>query len=769
MLFVPPQHGKLISHDTPVLTAVGWKTHGDLMPGDYVFGRKGQPVRVTAVSEEDQADQLVSFTDGSQIQCHARHEWVVFDRSSHGSPQCRLETGAMKEQGVWLGVRGRRGGRGRFQLDANVPIDFPEQDLDLHPYILGVWLGNGAESKNCIVHSSADSALVERVEALGIRRTTTTVHAMTGVYTSYFHALYGLLKQNDLLGHKHIPEKYLIASRSQRLELLAGLIDADGYLYHKNGRVTYSSCSEEIIEGVRKLVVSLGWRVSIAAADPVVSSSGIHGRQVVYQLCFNPTQELPVTLVRKQVIGKDPMIRRRSITAIQTVAPKLGRCIQVEGGIYLVGKTLIPTHNSEISTRSFPAWVLGQAPDTKIAICSYSATLASSFNRDIQIRMDDSRYQALFPNTRLNSRNLITVAVGGVPRNSEVFGVVGHEGFVKTVGVGGSLTGTPVDLGIIDDPVKDRDTAMSLTIRNKTWAWYTDVFETRLHNDSAQVMILTRWHEDDNAGRALARDGIYSESNPDGWVVISFPALRTEDVNDFDPRSLGEALWPERHSQAKIEKVKRDNAVTFNSMYQQDPKPSKDVLVFPDWIEVPEFPRYLEDKAFYAGDFGFTNHPTACVKIAVEGPNIYCDELFYERGLTNPDILHRYQALSLSTQKESYWDGAEPKSITELRRGSFLNVGGNAVRLPGINAINQYKPQGSIVAGISKLKEYRVHYTARSRNLKQEINNYQWIMNGAVSTNEPVDDFNHAIDAIRAGVFTKYGSQRRSTSGFDNS
>ncbi len=425
-----------------------------------------------------------------------------------------------------------------------------------------------------------------------------------------------------------------------------------------------------------------------------------------------------------------------------------------------------PQHGkSEISTRSYPAWVLGKDPDRKIVVASYSATLASSFNRDIQRRMDDEPYYRLFPATRLNATNVVTVAKGVALRNSEIFEVVGRRGFVKTVGVGGSLTGTPVDDGIIDDPIKDRQDAQSLTIRENLWNWYTDVFETRLHNHSAQVLIQTRWHEDDLGGRLLARDGILSPENPTGWRVVSFPALRTEDINDFDPRPLGQALWPERHSQAKIEKIRDENPVTFNSLYQQDPKPSLEALVFGDWKECDEFPADCE-VIFNGMDFGYTNDPTALIRIGKMGRRLYLDELLYETGLTNPDIAQRFEALRIPRHQETYADSAEPKSIEELRRGTILPGG---TRLPGLMVLPTTKGPDSISAGINKLKEFEVYVTRRSRNLLRERNNYQWIMMGGVATNTPIDAFNHGIDAVRGAVFTKYFRPPRTLRGADNS
>lgn len=414
-----------------------------------------------------------------------------------------------------------------------------------------------------------------------------------------------------------------------------------------------------------------------------------------------------------------------------------------------------PQHGkSELSTRSLPAWVLGKNPDEKIVVASYAASLASGFNRDIQRRIDSDEYRLLFQNTKLNGSNLTSGATGGALRNSEIFEIVGRNGFVKTVGRGGGLTGTPVDLAIIDDPIKDREEAQSPKILETLWGWYVDVIETRLHNFSRVILIQTRWAEDDLAGRLLKRDGHYNAvSNPNGWVVLRFPALKTSDVNDYDSRPLDAALWPERHSWERLNKVRQTSTVTFNALYQQDPKPSTDALVFPKWSTVESFPLDCQSE-FYVLDFGFTNDPTAVALCGILGRNLYVKELIYETGLTNQDILRRWHDLRLSTTVEVYCDKAEPKSIAELK-GGFRDIQ-TSTFYKGINALPTIKGPGSIIAGINKLNDYRVFYTVGSVNLNYERNHYQWIMLDGKPTNVPIDRDNHLIDAIRGGVYTKY-------------
>ena len=238
-----------------------------------------------------------------------------------------------------------------------------------------------------------------------------------------------------------------------------------------------------------------------------------------------------------------------------------------------------PQHGkSEISSRRFPAYVLGKNPDTKIGVCSYSATLSESFNRDIQRIIDSPEYHELFPDTILNSSRVSNGTTSGYLRNTQIFETVGKKGFVKTVGVGGSLTGTPLDLGIIDDPFKDRIEANSETYRERVWGWYQDVFLTRMHNDSKQLMLFTRWHEDDLAGRILdPKNKHYNAEEAAKWTVIALPALKEEKppikcaIDIGDNRKIDEALWESKHGAEKYKLRRIINPTGFNSLDQQRP------------------------------------------------------------------------------------------------------------------------------------------------------------------------------------------------------
>jgi len=265
-----------------------------------------------------------------------------------------------------------------------------------------------------------------------------------------------------------------------------------------------------------------------------------------------------------------------------------------------------PQHGkSELSSRRFPAYVLGRNPKAKIGVASYSGDLSSSFNRDCQNIIDDERYIDVFPETRLKGDN--SLKHGGELRNNHFFEIVKHRGFFKSVGVGSGLTGTPLDLGIVDDPFKDREEANSETYRNKVWNWYQDVFLTRMHNDSKQLLLFTRWHEDDIAGRILnPKSKYYNAKEAAEWTVIAIPALKEstpplkQAIEIADPREIGEALWESRHAAEKYERRKLINPTGFNSLDQQRPTAQGGNKIRKEWFEIKkenELPFNMSDVA----------------------------------------------------------------------------------------------------------------------------------------------------------------------------
>jgi len=270
----------------------------------------------------------------------------------------------------------------------------------------------------------------------------------------------------------------------------------------------------------------------------------------------------------------------------------------IKGDIKRLMITMPPQHGkSEGSTRRLPSKMLGIDPDRKIAVASYNATFARKFNRDIQRIIDDKEYYKLFPDTVLNESNVVTVSDSYL-RNSEEFEIVNHRGSLKAVGRGGSLTGNPLDVMIMDDVYKDYAEGNSPVIRDAVWDWYTSVVKTRLHNDSQELIVFTRWHEDDLIGRLEKKENVIEIDNledldgldPRDWVKINFEAIKTGDPTGIDPREKGEPLWKEKHSLTKLEDARALDPEQFNCLYQGNPMSSEGRLYkdFKTYSKLPD-------------------------------------------------------------------------------------------------------------------------------------------------------------------------------------
>jgi len=237
-----------------------------------------------------------------------------------------------------------------------------------------------------------------------------------------------------------------------------------------------------------------------------------------------------------------------------------------------------PQHGkSTLSSILFPAYALGKNPDERIALVSYGAGLSSGFAAKTQGMISSAKYAEIFPHTRL-ARTKEEQTLSQKTRSK--FGVVGFDGFLDAVGIQGALTGKSVTLGIIDDPFKDRISSMSANQREKVWGFYLDVFRTRLNNLSRQLLLFTRWHEDDLAGRILN-----DEKESKGWEVVSFPAI-LEELSEGDPRQIGDVLWPEFQSKQRIYEQRELDPVSFEALYQQQPTAAKGNLILRDWFPI---------------------------------------------------------------------------------------------------------------------------------------------------------------------------------------
>lgn len=559
---LPPQHGKLLADSTPVLTTKGWRKHGHLKPGDYVFHPSGKPVRVMAVSAPALATVEVALSTGETIKCHERHEWVLF-RDKHG-PET-WEAGALIEERLHRGERGGRGSRAVFQLPFVSPLAPPEANLLIDPYALGVWLGDGKSTDFTICGVDG-----EAFDSIPYEPSWEAVHKDTGVrYVGY--AKQGLrekLRSMGLLENKRIPGEYMAASEAQRMELLAGLIDTDGSLHKPTGQYRFINANPKLVEDVVSLVYSFGWKCSVSWSNPVKSSSGIGGQQSVAQVGFTPLKPIPCRIPRKQS-GQMALRRKVSVVSVRrSDTPEQGRCIQVDApdGLYLAGRTMQPTHNSSLLSIEAPSWVLGVRPTARVAVTGFSHTLVTKFSKAIRARMESPLYQLVFPGIH---------PVKGSNKADEWVSTKG--GGVVAKSAGSKLTGRRVDWLIMDDVHPGRAEAESETLRKKVVEWYFGDCLTRLHPTAKQFLIGTRFHPDDLIGK-LTSDEYNAQLDAEGrkdkrFNYVNIPALLDEGETDVLGREPGEALFPEERPTSYLLGLKASiPSYEWDSQFQGKPR-----------------------------------------------------------------------------------------------------------------------------------------------------------------------------------------------------
>ena len=220
---------------------------------------------------------------------------------------------------------------------------------------------------------------------------------------------------------------------------------------------------------------------------------------------------------------------------------------------------------SELVSRKFPAYAFGVDPNLQIIATSYGADMAQRFNRDVQRVIDNDLYHAVFPETSLNKANVRSTSKGAYIRTSDLFEIVGHTGSYRSCGVGGGITGMGADILIIDDPVKDRKSANSATVRQSIYEWYTSTAYTRLSPGGGVIVMCTRWHVDDLLGLLLKEE----QNGGDKWKVINYPAI---DEHDEPHRKAGEALHPERYPIESLLKITGAvGSADLASLYQGRP------------------------------------------------------------------------------------------------------------------------------------------------------------------------------------------------------
>ena len=243
--------------------------------------------------------------------------------------------------------------------------------------------------------------------------------------------------------------------------------------------------------------------------------------------------------------------------------------------------TMPPRHGkSMLTSQYFPAWYIGTMKSKRVILASYEADFAAGWGRKVRDTLAE------------HGKEIFNVEINNNSSAAFRWDLKGFKGGMDTAGVGGPMTGKGADLLIIDDPVKNNEQAMSASYREKMFDWYRSTALTRLEPGGSVIIIQTRWHEDDLAGRCM------TESLADGepWDVIDFPAIAT--AEDKLGRKVGDALWPARFDVDALATIQKEiGSYWWNALYQQKPQPPGGSIFKSAWF------RYFFDGADSNGIF----------------------------------------------------------------------------------------------------------------------------------------------------------------------
>jgi hypothetical protein len=574
LVSMPPQEGKAlpacgvilgmsVTPETQLPTPTKFLTVEDIRPGDIVFHPDGHPIKVIAKTpiQKDRPMFRVTTSDDRTVVVDEQHLWTVRDlrrsrtengKSRRGGPweqktTRELMTGGLEREPPRVRPSGTVAHAYRYTLPRQYLIDSPDHtDLPIPPYVFGLWLADGNSDGPRITEGLDDA---DELSA-NIERTGVTIRSRTCMLNSRGRAalLYlqlgergefsRTLRDLGVFQNKHIPDVYLTAGTSQRLELLRGLLDGDGAI-STNGstyRVEYSSCRERLSEGVLYLARSLGWRAKINQ-----SSSSLDGerKQDRYRVTFTPTTDDPnpfhLTRKAERVQADKSRGGERhtvNITSIEPAGTSNAYCIQVDSpdGLFLAGRDLVPTHNSTLTSVVGSLWALQQNPDTRVMITANADSLAMKMATEARDWVSTHGAEATEPITGERMPDRLGFSLAAEKSAGGHWRVKGHKGGIYSAGVGGNIVGRPADLMVIDDPFKSWIEADSPLRRSQIWQWWEGNVKPRLAPHAPVIVVMTRWHEEDLAGQLeLTGD----------WEVINIPAISEPEVPDALGRDPG--------------------------------------------------------------------------------------------------------------------------------------------------------------------------------------------------------------------------------------
>jgi len=397
--------GKGLALDTPLPTPTGWTLMGEIQVGEALYDELGVSCTVTEVSAiHDRSCYRITFSDGATLIADDEHRWVTTTWSERVKQHKRNDayrqqrratrprrgrglreslvqrnqvmghdllmppTGTVRTTEELRATLRHNGHERNHAIAVAGPLECKDRHLAIDPYVLGVWLGDGATDAPTLACAEGDAETIEQVRLAGYPvKKYRTAPGKCGAYGigGDFH---GGLHAYDLLGHKRIPSDYLRAAIDQRLALLQGLMDTDGTVTH-GGHCELLLTNKTLIDDARELIISLGMKVTLREGRATLDGRDIGPKYRLKFVADRPVFRLDRKRSQQKTDGFRGTHRQRYIVAVDPIDSVPTRCIAVDSpsACYLAGESMIPTHNTKVEV-GFALWFSQKYPGARIGI-----------------------------------------------------------------------------------------------------------------------------------------------------------------------------------------------------------------------------------------------------------------------------------------------------------------------------------------------------------------------------------------------------------------
>ena len=650
----------------PTPTASGWTAHGDLKPGDYVYGPDGKPTKVVARTPVflDADCYNVTFSDGYEVVVSGDHLWTVRlqDRARVSGSNRRKgwKTETIRTADLRPIVEAAQKERWRRfpVVPQAAPVWKPHQDLPIDPYVLGVWLGDGSSAAAVVTVGHDDAEEMQRqLEMAGVEVGAKDYRSYVRLTLKQFQSgqrrscFNQALRDLRVFDNKRIPASYMYASAEQRWALLQGLMDTDGSCHARHSQAIFCSANTRLANQVFDLALSLGLRPTMAQRW-----GKYQGEQRSYwQVQFladsdRPPFRLPRKAARARGKGRD---EGRRIVAIEPVPSRPVSCITVDrqDGLYLIGTHYVVTHNSTFNTFAGAIQEALIDPETRICIFSNNKGTARPFLQQIKDELESNAdLKRLYPDVLYeNPRSdapMWSLDNGLVVKRTGNY----REATFEAHGVIDALpTGKHFPILLYDDIITEKNVTNPEQIAKATERTELS-FPIGIGEKTRRRMSGTRYHFADSYGQLMDRGVAKARLHP----------ATDNGKLDGDPVFMTKEAW---------EAAKRDMRTTIAAQMLQNPIAGKENMFSTKWLK-PYWLRPIVMNVYIMGDpskgRSATSDRTALAVIGIDtGGNKFLLDGFCHRM----QLSERWQKLEMLHRKWSNMPGVQSLKVGYERYG----------------------------------------------------------------------------------------------------